>query len=82
MGQPFQCTKCGTIYAAGSVGGQPPAISTCTVCGADLLQRNSARDPAPSTKGDFWLWISNFGGPVSWIFAAATIVVALFAKFG
>jgi len=78
LAQPYQCRKCGTIYAAGSVGGQPPAISACTVCGEELLQRNSARDPLPSTKGDFWLWLGAFG-EAGWlaVLAGALVFAAL-----
>jgi hypothetical protein len=81
MGQPYQCTKCGTIYAGGSVGDQPPAISACTIFGESLLQRQSARDPAPSTKGDLWLWLGAFGEPLGIAVVLVAAGFALAAKF-
>ena len=77
MGNSFQCTKCGTFFAAGSVRQQPPAISTCTVCGASLLVRDSARDAVPSKKGEFWFWASNFGEVGLWIVVVLVLGAAL-----
>lgn len=78
MGQPFLCAKCGTVFAADSVGVQAPAISKCTVCGTSLTERRSAQDPIPSRKGEFWLWMSSLG-PGGWIgFAFALGAAALF----
>ena len=55
MAIPYVCAKCGTSFSSGAV-----ESLKCGVCGGPLRERATASDPAPSRKGEGWLWLAAF----------------------
>jgi len=81
VGKPSVCENCGTIYASGTVGGPPPAISDskCRVCGNSLVTL-TVRSDYPAPPDTDWL-MSARSQAIFYLVGAVALLAALVAHW-